>query len=273
MRWTAVLAFGLTACSQGTDVVARALVDAGTLPAEGATKPSLVAPAEACERAAGTFAVLTKVGGIQRFALGLKMLPPDSSPVKCVSPSSPAIAVDRDGHSWVTSDGRLSVVDPSAGACKTLEVALSPTAMAFVQAEGGEREMLYALVDGVLIVVDPSTFARTPIGKLALEDVRGFAGTSDGRLIAFAGDPVVTIAYVSLGDASLKMAWQVKSPTPIGGRFVGGLVTENGFDLLFGTDLYTYVPMKGVVALRGSIFGDDPGIIGVAAAACIVGPK
>jgi hypothetical protein len=155
------------------------------------------------------------------------------------------------------------VVDPT----------LSPSAMTFVWDPEGVSEMLYGLVEGVLVVVHPATFVRTPIGKLALEDVRGLAGTGDGRLVAFAGDLVVTIAYVALGDASLKSTWQIKSPEPTRGRFVGGVVTESGFDLVFGANVYTYDPVKGSLGRPTPLFPQDPGVIAVSAAPCTPGPK
>jgi hypothetical protein len=130
-------------------------------------------------------------------------------------------------------------------------------------------------VDGVLVVINTTSSARTPIGKLALDDVRGLAGTNDGRLFAFAfAEPdLVTIAEVAVGNASVTATWLVKAPHDPGGRFAGGVVTTAGFELVFGPYAYGFMPAAGTLVLDAAIYPSDPGILGISAAPCFAHAK
>jgi hypothetical protein len=276
MRLAVLCLLALMACTPGVDVVARATepeptadggLDAGTggAPKDPGSKPPPQAPAT-CGDTTSTVAVLTKAAELHTFDIASgKPLGP-SGAVKCLALGASPIALDRTGLRWVVSEGSLVVVEPAALDCKPLGIELAASAMAFVWDPKAEREMLYAIVDGVLVVLDPSSLARTPIGNVALEDVRGLAGTADGRLLAFAGDPLVTIAFISLKDGSVSPTWQTKNVD--GTRFAGGVPTAKGFDLVFGARAWTFDPATGSIDLHQPLFTQDPGVIAVASSPC-----
>ncbi|MFO0644014.1 MAG: hypothetical protein U0183_32610 [Polyangiaceae bacterium] len=127
---------------------------------------------------------------------------PISLSPECTFPGGGPIAPNASGTMWATYGGKVYDVDPS-GACKALPLALDATAMAFVLDPRSGGELLYAIVSGVLVVIDPVSMARTPIGKAAVpEPLGGLVGTIDGRLFAVTGRTKPVLYELHLGDAT-----------------------------------------------------------------------
>jgi hypothetical protein len=258
MRIAGVLVLACIACAPGVDVVARANTDGGG-PAPDATDAPQVCASE------NMIALVTQSAELYRFNVATDNLP-TGGPVTCLGAGVSAVAVDRSGTAWIASSDKLTLVDPLSGECKPRDIALPATAMAFVWDPEDQRERLYAVVDKTLIVVNPSTLARAPIATLAL-DVRGLVGTNDGRLVAFAGDIELMIGYVDLADGAVAPLMHVKSPEPLTARFVGGALTKQGFDLVFGATLYGVAPTT-IAVPRTILFAGDRGLVGVSAPPC-----
>jgi hypothetical protein len=270
-RGVDVVAYSLEAPSDGDPSVAAPGVaapgdDAGT--SESAL-PS--AAATSCSDA-NTLALMTQTGDLHRFDLVTNQALGEGAACVATATLAGPIALDRSGTVWAETAGAI-VATPDGVQCKNTGLSLTATSMGFVYDATSASESLYAVVDGVLVVINEGTFARTPIGKLALDDVRGLAGTSDGRLFAFAGGDLVTIAEIALGDASVAAAWQVKAPRDLGGRFAGGVVTQAGFELVFGPYAYDFAPATGALTLKASIFPTDPGLVAISAAPCFARAK
>ena len=269
-RILASLALGVgvicgAACDAGLDVVARTS-DAGIDVAKPAvTDPSPNVPV--CGRPSSALAVLSKAAEVTLFDDALK---DQGITVKsCVADGMAAFAVDRAGDLWSTTGGKMVITSPKTGTCDTKPFDLTPSVMAFVWDPKNGTESLYAVADGVLYVVDPKMLKATPIGSLspALADVRGLTGTVDGWLLAFAGDPLVTIAYVERTTATVKTAWQIKSMDPLS-RFAGGVPAAKGFVLVFGANAWLFDTTTGLLDVGPSLFAVDPGVMSVAASPC-----
>jgi hypothetical protein len=265
--WRAALCvLALSACSPGADVVARAVLDAGT---DASPVPKKEPPANdpACGSSETTLAVLTKAGQVHSFDASLKEIV--AVPPGCGGAGPSALAVDRAGTLWTAVGGKVLAGDPKNGTCKTLPLELHPSVMAFVWDPKLGSEALYAVVEGALVVIDMSTFESKTIGKLtpALDELRGLTGTVDGWLLAFAGDLLVTIAYVDPTSAVVKPTSQLKSADPVS-RFAGGVPTRSGFELVFGQRAWAFDPTTGGVTLHATLFEADPGVIAVAASPC-----
>jgi hypothetical protein len=254
----------LVACNGGVDVVARSNAEKVNDPPDAAGASS---PAVACATPATTLTVLTKTGA-HLFDASLKEV--TGVALDCAAGGPGPLAVDRDGTLWISSGGKMLTVNAKTGACEGMPLSLSPIAMAFVWDPKLEREALYAIDDAGLTVVDPKTLSTTFVGKLApaLDDIRGLAGTNDGWLLAFAGDPVITIAYVDVGSGALKpIEQQLKSPDP-NSRFIGGVPTSKGYELVFGQDAYSADLNGSTMVLHGPLFTNDPGVLAVASSPC-----
>jgi hypothetical protein len=256
------------------DVVARALDD-GQSPSQktnkdpGDTSAVKPPPAQACGGGpAAMMGVATKDGELHRFDLA-KIGHLEGGPVKCAGPVISPIAIDRGGMIWLVADGTLAVADPG-GACELRDLSINATAMTFVWDPKLETEVLYAVADGLLEAIHPATLARTPIGKLALPDVRSLAGTADGQLLAFAGDAPVTIATISRRDGLIESAWQVKPPNTE--PFAGGVLTPLGIDLVFGVETFRHDPSKQTMESHVMMFPDDRGVLSIAAPPCGMWP-
>ena len=254
-----------TACDGGVDVVARSS-DAGT----DVTKPAVIDPpanVAVCGAPSSALAVLSKSAEVTLFDDALKDL--GLAVKSCVTDGSAAFAVDRAGDLWSTIGGKMVISSPKTGGCDGKAFDLTPSVMAFVWDPKVGSESLYAVVEGVLHVVDPTTLKTARIGPLtpALDEVRGLTGTADGWLLAFAGDPLVTIAYVDTTSAAVKTSWQLKSPDPLS-RFSGGVPAAKGFVLVFGANAWRFDTTTGLVAAGPSLFAVDPGVMSVAASPC-----
>jgi hypothetical protein len=257
-------------CERGVDIVARALDQNELDPTDAVEKKTADPGISASCAASNALALVTRTGELVRFDLATKSK--QSQAPTCIPAGAGPIALDRTGMVWAQT-GSTVVAASRDGACKSTGLSLTATAMGFVDDRASRKESLYAVVDGVLLVINEATLARTPIGELALEDVRGLAGTSDGRLFAFAGGDLVTIAEIALGDASIAATWLVKAPRDLGGRFAGGAVTNAGFELVFGPYAYAFAPAAGTLVLDASLFPEDPGVVGIGAAPCYARAK
>lgn len=269
-RILAALALGIgaacsVACDAGIDVVARTS-DAGIDVAKPAvTDPSAKVPV--CGAPSSALAVLAKSAEVTLFDDALKN---QGIAVKsCVAAGTAAFAVDRAGDLWSTIGGKMVITSPKTGACDAKPFELTPSAMAFVWDPKIGTESLYAVAEGALHVVDPKTLKVTQIGSLspALAELRGLTGTADGWLLAFAGDPLVTIAYVEPTTATVKTAWQIKSMDPLS-RFSGGVPAAKGFVLVFGANAWLFDTTTGLLDVGPSLFAVDPGVMSVAASPC-----
>jgi hypothetical protein len=265
-------AISIAACTQVTDVVAVARE-----PGEDPTAPSTSAmpvpdpfaePVPGCGPFASLIAVRTKTGELYRVDANSKTVV-GGGKVDCLGPSPEPLATSRDGTVWATNGGKLVAFEPGSFACKTLPVNLSTTAMAFVADPKSGRESLYAVVEDVLIVLDPLSLLRSPIGKMPLADLRGLAGTADGRLLAFSGG-TPNIWEIGLGDASATAVWDTKSFDVGGERLVGGAVVEQGLELFVGASTYLFDPRTQSVVSRAILFSSDPGVLAVSGAPCSI---
>jgi hypothetical protein len=261
----ALAASACCACDAGVDVVAR-VPDAGV----DAAKPAVTDPpanVAACGTPTSALAILSKVAAVTLFDASLRDLGVPAG--DCPSPVPAAFAVDRAGRIWTTTGGKIVVSTPKTTGCDTYATDLEPSVMAFVWDPQAGTESLYAVAGGGLYVIDPKAPKPTFIGALspALDEVRGLTGTADGWLLALAGDPLVTIAYVDTKTAVVKPLWQTKSPDPLS-RFAGGAPTAKGFVLVFGASAWTFDTTTAALDAGPSLFSFDPGILAVAASPC-----
>lgn len=228
-----LLALLVCACSPLADIVAYGTgttdpPDPGPIPT--ATSPTTPSPGDVpimCQKTGSYVAMRTVEGRVaivgerEKSASVLPLAP------ECLLPGPGPIAPSIGGTAWVAVGGKVLVFD-LGGACKAESIALDASAMAFVVDPKTGSELLYALVDGVLVVVDPGTGARTPIGKLAVpETIGGLAGTSDGRLFAVAGREKPIVYAVRLGDAAATAVAGVPISRPADETLVGLALTPN----------------------------------------------
>jgi len=192
------------ACAPVADVVAYS---SGEEPAPTSIPSSVPSPPSTgsvyCTSSPYALALRTKdgrIGGVTERGTMAQFFP---VPPECTVPGTGPIAMTHDGTVWTASAGTVHIVDPKSGACKALGLTLDATAMAFVFDARTGSELLYAIVEGQLVVVDPRTLLRTPIGKVLVPDaVVGLGGTIDGRLFALTGREKPVIYELRLGDAS-----------------------------------------------------------------------
>ncbi len=114
-------------------------------------------------------------------------------------------AIDQDGLVWA-SDGRtLWWIVSSNGLCIASALPWAPTAMAFVYHPETKRELLYALVDGALRVIEPASQVSQELGMLQADQL---AGTPSGGLYAFSRPSADSISFarVDARTASLDRA-------------------------------------------------------------------
>jgi hypothetical protein len=246
-----LLLTGLLACAPDVDVVAR-VTDGGTATVEGGE----VDPACSGVTPASTTLVVMTKEEMHRVDIVAKQEVADPG-IPCLPLAGLALAVDRHENIWTsTSDGSLVVGRPKTNTCTTFSIGLSISAMAFVWSPTEARETLYVVVDRSLVRIDPATLETRTVGALSIEAVRGLAGTADGRLVAFAGTSLITIAYLSALDASIAASWQVRPPATEGAPLVGGVVTWSGLELVFGLRAYAFAPAKGTLSLHTWLLED-----------------
>ena len=262
-------ALPLVACSPAPDVVATPSVepDPGA-PIEAPGNPAVGTNVSVsdCAPMGSRIAARNKVGELLRLDLASKE-PPERGKVTCLGPSVGPLAMSRDGTVWAVNGGKLALVASASFECKNLPVNLAATAMAFVAEPKLGHEVLYAVVEGVLVAFDPSSFVRSPIGKLAVPDLRGLAGTDDGRLFAFGGDAPSTLYEIQLGDGSVARAWTVGPFEPTDGGLVGGAVVSTGVEVVVGTSSYLFDTRVQKVVSRRSIFSEG-GLVAVSGSPC-----
>lgn len=196
---SAACALGIVACEPAADVVARAVPDGGTEGAAQVRDSGLSQPTFACVEPSRKLVVPTALAQVHVFDLERNVEIGTAIPT-CSAPEAVAAAVDHAGTVWIIQPGGANAltVDAVTRACEKRALSLVATALAFVGDPTTGREVLYAVVDGMLVSVDESTYVVTTIGKIGLAGVRSLAGTSDGHLFAFAGDAVVTVADIHL---------------------------------------------------------------------------
>lgn len=258
----AVAALAVAACAPGADVVARA-ADAGSDESAVGKADPAAAVDPSCGPPSTTIAVTTKANELYVFDLATGAA--TGGPLKDLSFAVGPIAVSRSGGVWMASGGVLWVIDPPSLASKKI-APMSADAMAFVWDAKTATEKLYAVDGGVLSALDTTLLVPSPVAKLSppLADLRGLAGTLDGELLAFAGDPVVTIATVDPRDGTVTPRWVTKSPD--GSRFGGAAPTQVGLELLFGARAWAFD--GSAPTFDRELFADDRGVVSVAASPC-----
>lgn len=209
----AVVTLALVACSPLADVVAYSngtseppsdpSPQAPTATPSPGPSPTVPGPGLiACQTTKPWLAIRTLDGRIALVADRGTPARPISLLPECTFAGGGPIAPNVNGTIWATYGGKVYDVDPS-GTCKALPLALDATAMAFVVDPRSGVELFYAIVSGVLVVIDPASMARTPIGKVAVpEPMGGLLGTIDGRLFAVTGRPKPVLYELHLGDAT-----------------------------------------------------------------------
>jgi hypothetical protein len=169
----------------------------------------------------------------------------------CNLPTPEPVAVRRDGTVWAIAGGKVAVTDVDLGTCRALPVNLAATAMAFV-ADASGRETLYAIVDGVLVALDPQSYLRTPVAALSVPQVVALAGSADGRLFAFVGATETTLIEIAVGDGSILQKWPIPVE-PTAGPLVGGATGEGRtVQLVYGSVVYTLDPFTQTFLQRKS---------------------
>jgi hypothetical protein len=294
----------LTACAPADDIVARpraaqdagkedagvrAIADASEPAADAGTAPFMDAglPAECCDAGPGadlveggvpglhacgsdTFLLLTKAPFLYRvFAEDGKLDPRGAPP--CLPPGDFAAAVDSDGKLWaMPGDGAARVIDPDSLDCTQVVLNLRPQSIAFVYYPDSAEQRLYVLEQGVLLRVDTATLTSTPLGKL---EPSRLAGTADGRLFAISdrSGGAIVVEEVDTSDASLAEGWKVGVPssTPLS----GAAMHAHSLSLLFGTALYRSELATDTPKAVAPLFGENPGIVAVAAPPCAMPAK
>jgi hypothetical protein len=112
---------------------------------------------------------------------------------------------------------------------------------------------------------------------VALDAVSQLAGTSDGRLYAFAADgALIKITEISLENASVGQTFQVQSPEPTL-RLIGGYPKTSGFELVFSTTqpdaatkttTWIFDPTSGEASLHASLDTDASDFVALATSPC-----
>lgn len=269
-RWLALvaIAYATIACTPSPDVVAYG-PNEGEPPAlptpTPVPMPTDVPPAPSpgfvqCTKIGSPIVVRTKDGRLALLAdraSAAQFLP---SPPDCLVASQEPVALTSDGTVWALSGGKAVVVDPS-GACKPLGLALTATAMSFLVDAKLGREQLYAIVDGILVVIDPASLLRTPIGKITIPEVTGLTGTIDGRLFALSGKVKPVIYELHVGDASLGAAYPVNLQAPADDTIVGIALTPSAPALVAEAAIHWLDPKLSLPSERVSY-----GLVGMVAA-------
>jgi hypothetical protein len=265
-------ALAFAACTPGVDVVARAkevndLPDGAKAPGS-AGKPEIEGvskdPGDRCTATDRRLAVLTKHGELYRVDLGTAS-DPEGGVIACLPADASAVAIDHTGTPWIAAGGALFVVDGKTDQCKKLERELTPTAMTFVWDPKRARSTLYAVVDRNLLAIDPATLADTPVKSPPLDGIRAIASASAGRLLAFSGDTVLTVAELAPDTGTVLPKAEVKPPDPLA-HFGGGAEIDGVTHLVFGSEAYSFVPP--VLESERSLFSVDPGIVALSAPPC-----
>jgi hypothetical protein len=153
-----------------------------------------------------------------------------------------------------------------------MNVNLDASEMAFVWDQSTKRENLYALVDKVLVVLDPVTWTRTPIARPKLnQDTRGLVATREGRLFAFSvldvTGAVAVVSEIRRADAFALAQWNTSFPDEQL-RFAGGIPHANGFQLVFGTKTWAYDIQAGSIQPSMPLFQAGTVVLSVSSSPC-----
>ncbi len=256
----------VAACRPSADVVAVA-IDAGS--GDAAQSTDARAPTSCGDAPAG-LTMLAKSGAVYDLDYPT-MVVTKRDLAACGIDSGAALAVDRSGRAWIaTASTKMFVTSGAGGTCVASgALAQPPRAMTFVWDPSSAREKLYAVVDTKLVTIDPTTFAFDGVAPLtpSLDQLVGLAGTADGWLLALAGDPLVNVAYVDRSAGVVKPSFAIKSPLPTS-RFAGAVPRGKTFEIVVGTQAWSYELATTNVTFEGELFTTDPTIVSVATSPC-----
>jgi outer membrane protein assembly factor BamB len=220
----------------------------------------------ACAAQAYPLVIVTKDGAIYRVQPETGKVDKRGIPA-CFTSGVFAAAVDVAGNIWaVAGDGNVWVIDPESLRCDQRSLQLKPSAMAFVY-DAGLKQQLYVLEGGTLIVVNPETLTRSPIGQL---DARALTGTADGTLYAFTelGVGTLMVSRVEPGNAALVALWKAAEPANL--ALMGGAAAPSygAFALIFERSLYVLRTPSSDPAFVAQLFSDDSYIVAVSSSPC-----
>jgi hypothetical protein len=184
----------------------------------------------------------------------------------CLTNGVLSAAVDVTGNLWAAaSDARVYVIELETLTCKQYQLQLKPSAMAFVY-DARFKQQLYVLEAGTLIVINPDSLTRAPIGPLA---ARALTATADGTLYAFSEQAVGTllVSRVEPGNASLSVLSKVAEPTDM--PFMGAAAApgHDEFALIFQRGLYLLRTPNGALEAIAELLTDEP-VVAVSSSPC-----
>jgi hypothetical protein len=274
VRATALSALLALGCDPGDDIVARltGAPEAGAgadCCAPGVRTPMAdTAPLpDVCAARPARIVLLSKAGVLYELhpeqGVALELGAPS-----CLKPGAFVAAIDLDDRVWVVpDDGLMRVIEPQTLKCEELPLALKPSAMAFVYDPSFKRQLLYAIVAGTLIVFNPDTKVRSPIGELS-QEVQFLGGGVQGELLAFrqSGDAVL---MGRVAPESANVNFLSKAMAPLGLPLQGAAAWSSDLLFIFQRDLYRL--RSGSVELSPSmtkLLSEDPGFLAVGASPC-----